>query len=271
MTRMTTPPGPDPGAPDSPAPAGFFDDDYRRLLAPFHGEEDARREVAALRELLGLAQEDRVLDLGCGWGRHLSLLAGAGHDVIGADLSPALLRQVPFTASGPDHPHEPRRAPLAAADMRALPLTDRSFDVVLNLATSLGLLLDDDALAALLEVHRVLRPAGRFLIEGMHRDDVVAGFAPRVRWVLDDGTEVRARRRFDPLRGVSEEVLRWRGPAGAGEKRHALRIRSATEIVGLLQEAGFSVVDAFGDWSGRPFRHSSPRLLLVATRSASLS
>lgn len=267
---MTTPPAPD--AADHPD--RFFDDDYRRLLEPFHPEAEARCEVAAVREILGLAQDDRVLDLGCGWGRHLALLAAAGHDVVGADLSPALLRQVPTIDATVDATVDPAartsgRPPLAAADMRALPFADRTFDVVLNLATSLGLFLDDgDARAALGEARRVLRPGGRLLIEGMHRDDIVANFAPRARWFLDDGTEVRARRRFDALRGVSEEVLRWRGPGGRGEKRHALRLRSATALAGLVADVGLDVVAAFGDWDGRQFDHASPRIILLSRHPA---
>ena len=257
-------PGTDPGGPA--APAGFFDDDYHRVLAPFHNEADARREAAALRELLGLAQDERVLDLGCGWGRHLALLAEAGHDVVGLDLSVALLRRARA------HAHARADAPgldLVAADMRSVPLADAAFDVVLNLATSLGLFLDDDpALAALREVHRVLRPGGRLLLEGMHRDDVVASFAPRVRWWLEDGTEVRARRRFDALSGISREVLRWRSPDGQrGEKRHALRLRTATELARLLDAASLEIEAAFGDWGGAEFRRDSERLIVLARRA----
>ena len=255
----TDPPDADGPRPD-PAPAGFFDAEYRRLLAPFHDDEDARRETGALREILALAQDDRILDLGCGWGRHLAPLAEAGHDITGADLSLDLLRQVP----APDG----TRAPLAAADMRALPFRDAAFDVVVNLATSLGLFLDDAlARSALAEARRVLRPAGRLLLEGMHRDDVVAHFAPRVRWFLEDGTEVRARRRFDARRGISREVLRWRGPGGEGEKRHALRIRSAGEVAALLESAGLRIRQTLGDWDGSRFGATSPRLILLASPS----
>lgn len=259
MTRPSGAEPPDPGDPGFPAaPADFFDDEYRRLLAPFHSEEDARRETAALREILALAQEDRILDLGCGWGRHLDPLTEAGHEILGADLSVDLLRQVPGDAG--------RRPPLVAADMRALPFRDHVFDVVLNLATSLGLFLDDaSARAALSETRRILRPDGRLLLEGMHRDDVLADFAPRVRWFLEDGTEVRARRRFDPARGISREVLRWRGSAGEGEKRHALRIRSGPEVIALVQESGLRLHQAFGDWDGSPFDVTSPRLIVLAS------
>jgi SAM-dependent methyltransferase len=238
---------------DHAVDASLFDDDYIRVLEPFHPEGEARREVAAIRELVGLAQSDRVLDLGCGWGRHLVLLRQAGHDVVGVDRSLPLLRR----AAGPG---------LAAGDMQGLPFRGSVFDGVLNLATSLGLFLDDEpAVASLVEARRVLRPGGWLLLEGMHRDDVVAGFAGSDRWTLDDGTVVRARRRFDALEGISHEVLRWRGPDGRERtKRHSLRLRTATEMVGLLEQAGLEVREAWGDWDGRPFRHDAPRLIVRA-------
>lgn len=242
-----------------PDPARFFDDAYRRLLAPFHSEAEARSEVAALREILGLAQDDRILDLGCGWGRHLRLLLEAGHDVVGLDRSLPLLRGV----------RQARKPiPLVAADMRDPPFPHAVFDVVLNIATSLGLFLDDDdALAALAATRYLLRPRGHLLLEGMHRDDVVAAFAPRDEWMLDDGTRVRARRRFDAVRGISYEVLRWAGPRGGGSKSHALRIRSATELMRLLERAGFRTVRTWGEWDGAPFAHDSPRLIVLAERA----
>ena len=251
----------------------LFDALYPRLLAPFHPEEDARRETAALRDLLGLAQSDRILDLGCGWGRHLRLLREAGHRVVGIDLSLVFLRMA-AQAEGDGLPAEPsttrsRPVLLAASDMRRLPIRDRAFDVVLNLATSLGLFLEDGpAVRALEEAARVLKPGGTLLVEGMHRDDVVAQYAPRDGWTLEDGTRVRVRRWFDPLSGVSQERMQWRGPLGEGVKEHALRLRSATEMTGLLEAAGLRVREAYGDWNGEPFRHDSPRLLLRADRSS---
>ncbi len=261
----TTSPRTEPGGSD---PA-FFDDAYYRLLEPFHPEGEARRETGALRELLGLSQADRLLDLGCGWGRHLRLLAAAGHEVVGVDLSLPLLRRAVRAAPNPvrDEGGGDRAvAPaLVAGDMLRLPLADGSFDAVIHLATSLGLFLDDALAArALAEARRVLRPGGRFLMEGMHRADVEAHFAARDRWTLEDGTEVRARRRWDLEGGISHEVLRWDGPAGSGTKRHSLRIRSAGEVEALVAAAGLQVTDCCGGWGGEPFRSDAPRLIVLA-------
>lgn len=243
----------------------LFDDDYYRLLEPFHPPAEARREAGSIRELVGLALDDRVLDLGCGWGRHLRLLREAGHDVVGVDLSLELLRRGAEAAS--ESPGERDAGSLVAGDMRRLPFRDGAFDGVLNLATSLGLLTDREAVRALGEARRVLRRDGWLLVEGMHRDDVVSAYAERDRWTLDDGTTVRARRRLDALTGISHEVLRWRGRDGrVRSKRHSLRLRNATELCALLAGAGLRIDAAWGDWDGRAFRHDAPRLIVQARK-----
>jgi len=240
----------------------YFGDDFFALHESLFPETASRAEVAAMRELLALPWGARVLDVPCGWGRHARLLGEAGCDAFGADLSLPLLRR----AAAPGR--KAGRPRYTAADLRYLPFAAGAFDAAINVFTSLGLFLDDaDDLQALREAHRVLRPGGAFLLESMHRDDVVAAYAEKDAWTLPDGTEVRVRRRFDPVRGVSHERLRWRRGEQQGRKEHALRLRTATEIAGLLVAAGFHDVAWYGDWSGAPFRHDSPRLLAVARKS----
>ena len=105
------------------------------------------------------------------------------------------------------------------------------------------------------------------MLESMHRDDVVAQYAERDRWTLPDGTEVRVRRRFDPVKGISYEKLRWKKGEATGEKRHALRLRTATEIDRLIRSAGFIDVAYYGDWDGRPFGHRDSSVVAVATKA----
>jgi hypothetical protein len=98
----------------------------------------------------------------------------------------------------------------------------------------------------------------------MHRDEIMAVYAEKDAWTLPDGTEVRVRRRFDPVTGISHERLRWKRGEQSGEKRHALRLRTATEVDALLRAAGYSAITYCGDWSGEPLRYDSPRLIAMA-------
>ena len=240
----------------------YFDDVFYELHEDLFPEEESRREVSAMLELLGLPVGSRILDVPCGWGRHTMLFPATGHEAFGADLSYDLLRRA-ATASR----EEGRPVRYAASDVRALPFRDASFDAVVNVFTSLGLFLEDEEdVRALAEARRVLRPGGHFLLESMHRDDVVCAYGARDRWTLPNGIEVRVRRRFDAVTGISHERLRWRKGERQGEKRHALRLRTATEIQGLLTAAGFDEVRYFGDWTGEPFTHESPRVIAVARR-----
>ena len=236
----------------------YFGADFFQLHVDLFPEELSRREVAGMLELLRVPSDARILDVPCGWGRHTALFAEQGYDVVGADLSYELLRR------------GDRGAWYVAADVRALPFADASFDVVINVFTSLGLFLDDaEDLAALREAWRLLEPGGRLLLESMHRDDVVADYAERDRWMLPDGTEVRVRRRFDAVSGVSHERLQWRRGEERGRKQHALRLRTATEIAALLRAAGFDDVVYYGDWDGRRFSFRDASLIAVATKATS--
>lgn len=237
----------------------YFDDDFFDLHDSLFPPQRSRREAAAMRELLGLEVGARILDAPCGWGRHTELLAEAGLDAHGADLSHDLLTRAPRR----DAPSGP--ALYAAADIRFLPYRDGVFDAVVNVFTSLGLFLDDvEDIAALREARRVLRSGGALLLESMHRDDVIRSYAERDRWTLDDGTQVRVRRRFDAVSGVSHERLQWRRGERHGRKAHSLRLRTVTEIDALLRGAGFQQIEYFGTWEGDPFEYSDESVIAVA-------
>ncbi|EMD29544.1 class I SAM-dependent methyltransferase [Amycolatopsis azurea] len=96
----------------------------------------------------------RVLDLGCGDGFLLDLLAKAGHQVAGVDLSSAdlaLARQRPSL----------HNVPLTTGRAQELPFPDGGFDACVS-HMAFMLMPDIDQVAA--EVARVLAPGGRLAL-----------------------------------------------------------------------------------------------------------
>lgn len=114
-------------------------------------------EVVGFLPLLAQALGRRVLDHGCGAGRHALMLAGEGYDVCGVDISPrgcGLTRERLRDAGLQGH--------ITVGDMRALPYGDQSFDA----AVSRGVITHgrrEDVATALGEIARVLRSGGLFL------------------------------------------------------------------------------------------------------------
>lgn len=246
---------------DAPWWKDYFDRDFVHLYRPFLTPERTRGEVAGIVEMLDLPSGARVLDLACGWGRHSVALARAGFAVTGLDLSETLLRVARRRAE---------RAGVSVdwvrGDMRELPWT-AEFDAVLSLFSSLGYFVsDEEDLRVLRAAREALRPGGFFLLETMHRDHIVGGYADRDWWEADDGTLVWVEREFDAVEGVSREWLRWRRGDRSGEKFHELRVRTATEWDGLLRRAELEPVDWYGDWEFAPFTHTSADLIVVCRR-----
>ncbi|WP_223283690.1 class I SAM-dependent methyltransferase [Streptomyces sp. FBKL.4005] len=119
---------------------------YERAFA---GSAPHRASLDRLLELL--APGSRVLDVGSGTGRPTAqTLAGAGHRVLGLDVSPVMVdlaaRQVPA-------------AEFRLADIRETPLADASFDAVCAYFSLLQMTRAEQA-AVVAKLARAVRPGG---------------------------------------------------------------------------------------------------------------
>jgi len=129
---------------------------------------------------LELRAGDRLLDLGCGAGRHAFEALRRGAQVTAFDYDEGELKDVAAMASALDQAGElpaAARSACARGDATALPFPDGSFDRII--AAEVLEHIDDDA-AAMRELVRVLRPGGTIAA-------TVPAFLPeRVCWALTD-------------------------------------------------------------------------------------
>jgi SAM-dependent methyltransferase len=216
-------------------------------------------EIDQLEALLALRPPLRILDLPCGQGRHAIELARRGYDVTGVDLSPYLLTVAK------------ERGRAAGVGVRWLPgdmrqpIPGQTFDVILNLFTSLGYFAEEaedrkvvDAAAAM------LLPGGRFVLEIINGERLMARFEPR-EWFTVGQAAVVEQRSLDrqARRMVVERTVTT--PDETEVNFHALRLYDGRDVEALLRSAGFGTVDLYGDWTGEPLTPDSQRVLAVGT------
>ncbi len=131
-----------------PGAAEFLGEAYLR----YSFTKGTEQEVGFLVEALGLVPGQRVLDVGCGPGRHSRALAARGIEVVGVDISP---RFVELAAEG-----APPGASFAVGDARDLRF-EAEFDAVVSLCQGGFGLVQGDDVSVLEGIVRALKPGGR--------------------------------------------------------------------------------------------------------------
>ncbi|MHC4605622.1 MAG: class I SAM-dependent methyltransferase [Planctomycetota bacterium] len=224
------------------------------ITYPHRDDASAAREIAAIVRLVGI-DGGSVLDLCCGTGRHAAALAESGFGVTGLDLS------APLLAKAGARPRLAGR--LARGDMRRLPF-GRRFDAVVNLFTSLGYFAEDaqnGKVAA--EMHRVLRPGGRVVIDHMNVPSVERSVGEDER--AEGPRTVRQRRWIEGNRVRKEVVImeKDRDPVRVLED---VRLYRPEEMKALLEGVGFDEVRLLGSVNGDALTSASDRMIAVGRR-----
>jgi len=178
------------------------------------------------RVAAGLAAGARVLELGCGAGQGLGLLARSARSVVGADYSHALL------AAG--RAHYRARMPFVRLTAEALPFRAAAFDLVLFFEASYYV---PDMAAGFRELARVLAPGGTVMLVNANpeRPDFIR--SPHgVRYHTAD--EFRAALAAHGLAVTTEGAFpvegAERGPVGALVGRVLGLVRGVLEALGLV-------------------------------------
>lgn len=233
-----------------------FASDYVDLYT--HRDLDSARAEA--RFLVSAGLRGRVLDLCCGWGRHLIALDELGLEVAGVDYSFDLLVRLA------EHPEGRRVASRTVrGDARRLPFRDGTFDGVVSLFSSFGYFGDDGDAQLLAGLARVLAPDGTAFLDVMNPDFVRAGLVPESRKQV--GGVVLVERRTLPGRAVRKDVELWRDGVPVRSWYEEVRMYEPAELEVAVAAAGLAVEARWGGFDGSNFGPSSPRQLLRVRRA----
>ncbi|HWI65795.1 MAG TPA: class I SAM-dependent methyltransferase [Symbiobacteriaceae bacterium] len=180
----------------------------------------APEQIEPVLDAAAIQPEDRVIDVGCGTGFLLLGAARRASQVVGVDVTPAMLAEARRRADEAGLTN----VTLREATAEALPFADLRFDVAV---TRLTLHHFGNPVRVLGEIHRVLRPGGRLVL-----CDITAA---------DDPAKADLHNRLERLRDPS----------------HVQHYPTAT-VLKMIEGAGFRVTGMrewatlrhFGEWTG---------------------
>ena len=242
----------------------FFEDGSPFLAHPLLTAERTSQEIDFIESELALLPGARLLDVGCGFGRHSIELARRGYDVVGIDPAAAMI-----TAAR-------ERAAKAAAgaslsiDFRQVWgeqfLTEVPFDATICLFTSLGQITPQGENNGLVQrAYASLRPEGRFVVEVPQRDATVDQLKPSDRF--GDGERYTAvSRQYDPQKQTVTEIFRLVSPEEIQTYTLRYRLYDRAALFALLRQAGFVIRAAYGDYEGAPLTDEHPFMLVIGQR-----
>ncbi len=209
--------------------------------------EQSSSEIDEIERLVGLAPPARILDVGCGNGRHAIEFARRGYEVTGIDVAAAYLDEARATSSKEKLSIEYRL-------QRGSELSDEGiYDFALAFDHTLGLMPDTELCTHLSRIHSALTCSGSFLLVQAGPRVAPGQSVPKTQsWVERDG-------RF--FLGQKEIVDGYRTEIGIvidpenleiTELHERQRAFTLDEVTARLRSAGFGRIDCMADLQGSP-------------------
>lgn len=238
----------------------LFDERYLAFYEELLDLSIAERDVEFLDRALALAPRSRILDLGCGFGRHAVALGRRGHDVTGVDRSAAMLSLARASAD-----EAALQVRWEQRDMRELGGLG-PFDVCVCLYTVLGYFDDAGNAATVAAARSVLGAGGRLVLDVTNPLPLLARW-PHEHWCETSGGVRRETSHYDAMTGRlrTERVLLCGGGQHVALPTSDVRMYAPYELRALLHAAGFEVEQVFGGLRDELFQwNRSPRQVFVA-------
>lgn len=233
----------------------WFDSKYYHILYKHRDEQEAIKFLDNITQYLNITK-GKILDVGCGKGRHAKYFNELGFNVVGIDLSLNSIAKAKL--------NETQNLKFYKFDMRNV-FKENSFNVVTNLFTSFGYF--DNSLDEQKTINAMvknLKKDGILIIDFMNVKKIINNLVSKESKKINSVEFYITRELKDNyiLKNISindqDLSLKFQ------EKVHALTLIDFSE---MLQKASMSIVDIFGNYNLDDFNASqSERLILIARK-----
>ena len=237
----------------------FFSEGSPFLQHPLLTAERTAAEIAFLVRRMELASGARILDVGCGFGRHTIELARRGFAVTGIDASPAMIAAAREKAAAAGVTADLRRVRAEAFE------TEIPFEAAICLFTTLGQITAavQSELKLLTSVRSALAQGSPFAVEVPQREAAVRQLKSTERFGRGQ-YHTKVSRRFDPAKNVVSERFDVISPQKKQTFDLEYRLYNHDELLALLNQAGFAPRESSGNYSDKPLQKNDAIMLVIA-------
>ena len=236
----------------------WFDSSFYHKLYANRNEREAAGFVDALIEELCPPDHSKMLDLGCGNGRHSKRLSLKGFSVTGLDLSSSSILDA--------KKYESSNLNFFRHDMR-LPFGNSYFDYVFSFFTSFGYFkssLEDDQV--LNNISRSLKPGGTLVMDYLNVAYADRSLVPAEENEID-GVVYKINRWIDEKHFYKRIVLANTGSRYPVEFNEQLRKFRLEDFNQMFANHNLHLQHVYGDYQlGSYDQERSPRLIMFAQK-----
>lgn len=207
-------------------------------------KKKAKEEVSFLIKTLGFPSDADILDIPCGTGRHSFLLAEAGYNVLGLDISPSCI-EIAQKNTLPNLSYQ-------IGNMQDLSKHENQFDCTLNLFSSFGYFATDKENEQVLEeMISTLKPGGKLVLNLINRNWLLGIYRPAF-WFKEGSLLTVNAGHYDPQTHYNESymTLKDESTGAVTLSYHRIRLYSPQEMINLMEKYGLKNVQAYGSYQG---------------------
>lgn len=240
----------------------WFDSHLYELLYSYRNEAEADKLAGLIEKEIPKQTYPKLVDVGCGRGRHSISLAERGYRVTGFDLSPQAIEKARNIARR----RGLKQVQFLVNDMRE-PL-DETFDAALNLFTTFGYFFEEgENVDVLRSIHKMLRENGLFLIDFMNAKKVARELVPEEAG-SHKGIVYKINRFIED--GFVYKKIKFEGEKSKHQQEYTERVKLFDKewFAENLRDCGFTPLNVWGDYSGGDFDEGeSPRLIILSKKA----